>query len=348
MTKLAYFWHKRTFLSFLAIILIVAIHNSATNQYHLPADAFTNFADLIHQFFAYGLGALAVPLFFFISGLTFFRNYRPNLYPAKLKSRFRSLVIPYLIWNIVGLLLAILYTYTPLSSLITGREAFAPSLENILSGIFLYKYNYTFWFLYNLIIFVVLTPLFDLLSRYRWLGLLTSLALLILPVFIPSFCNINCYFIIFYFLGCFLGKHYFSFFSRHRSRKISLCAAAIFLLFLALHLLKVFNAIQLPVIVSQAVLIILVLSFWCLSDLFIAKIKSRPLYQEVFPTYILHPFIIAIIVKLIYLLAPTTSWMVPVNEIASTILAIVITLTLARFWHQKLPRSYRLLFGGRS
>ena len=163
-SNLFYFWHKKTILSFIAIIFVVIIHNSATNQYtSLPPDTITSFTTHLHNFLAYILGSVAVPFLFFISGVAFFRNYKPNLYFTKLKSRTKSILIPYLIWNIFGLLFAIAYTYTPLSQLISGREAFTPTLPNILEGIFLYKYNYPFWFMYTLIIFVILTPLFHLL-----------------------------------------------------------------------------------------------------------------------------------------------------------------------------------------
>jgi surface polysaccharide O-acyltransferase-like enzyme len=44
---------------------------------------------------------VAVPLFFFISGYLFFRSgmFSRKIYIGKLKSRFRSLLIPYIIWN---------------------------------------------------------------------------------------------------------------------------------------------------------------------------------------------------------------------------------------------------------
>ena len=187
--QLAYYWKKKTILSFVAIILVVIIHNSAINQYNISPDFLTSFTTFIHNFFAYGIGAIAVPIFFFISGISMFRDYRPNLYPQKLKSRIKTLLIPYLIWNTVGLLFAILYTYTPLSNIISGREFFEPTVRNILEGIFLYKYNFQFWFLYDLIIFVILTPIFNIMISKKWLSIIFSIVFLILPNFFSSFLN---------------------------------------------------------------------------------------------------------------------------------------------------------------
>ena len=156
--SLDYFWKKKTILSFIAVVFIVIIHNSATNQYALTPDFFTQTTNGLHTFFAYIIGSVAVPFFFFVSGIAFFRNYQQNLYFKKLQSRIKTILIPYLIWNIIGLLFAIIYTYTPLSSYISGRELFDPSVKNIFEGIFLYKYNFQFWFLYDLIIYILLTP----------------------------------------------------------------------------------------------------------------------------------------------------------------------------------------------
>ena len=134
---LSYYWHKKTVLSFLAIIFVVIIHNSATIQYSLTDDFLSNATNLIHNFFAYGLGSIAGPVFFLIAGISLFRNYKSSMYTEKLSSRIKSLLIPYLLWNIIGLLLCILCTYTPLANYITGRELFEPTFPNILSGIFL-------------------------------------------------------------------------------------------------------------------------------------------------------------------------------------------------------------------
>ncbi len=50
------------------------------------------------------LGDIAVPAFFFVSGLLYFATYdgSPRCYARKLHSRIHSLVIPYLLWNLIG------------------------------------------------------------------------------------------------------------------------------------------------------------------------------------------------------------------------------------------------------
>lgn len=340
-----YFWQKKVFLSFFAMFLVVIIHNSATSQYSLSPDIFTKTADTMHIFFAHGLGSLAVPLFFFLSGFTFFRNYKSDSYFKKIRSRIKSIFIPFLIWNTIGLLFAILYTYTPLSSFIAGREPFYFSISNVFEGIFLYKYNFQFWFLYDLMFYIILTPLFFLTLRRKWLSLCCGIIFFILPNFFDSFLGVNLYFLIFYYIGCFLGKFYFSRFSRAFPSRLSTFALVVFVICLSLRTLSLFNIILVPNVLSHLNLVVLVLSFWICSDLFITKVSQKKYFAESFPLYALHTYFLSSIIKIIYLLAPQNSILLLFNEIFSPLLTVAIVTTIALIWHKKLPKSYSLVFG---
>lgn len=345
---LAYFWKKKTILSFAAVTLIVVIHNSATNQYSIPPDTITDTTNILHTFFAYILGSVAVPFFFFISGVAFFRNYKPNLYFTKLKSRMRTILIPYLIWNTVGLLFALLYTYTPLANYISGRELFDPSIKSVLEGIFLYKYNFQFWFLYDLIIYILLTPLIDLLTTHKTIGLATCIFTLFLPLITPSFLGINTNFTVFYIVGCFIGKHYLSLATKPSTKPLRITSLITTICLLIIKTLSVYNIISLPSTISQIILLLLLFSTYFASDLVLTKIKTAPNYiKESFPLYTLHTYFVAIIIKLIYLINPTSSIMLLLNEISSTVITIIIVVSISKLLHQKLPKLHNLLFGGR-
>ena len=124
------------------------------------------------------LSSISVPSFFFISGFLFFYRVsfdRPT-YHRKLKSRIRTLLIPYLIWNLVGFLL---FSFKHL-----------PVFAHILPGIHAYPYNWqTFfdsfwaiswdpkrtaispingplWFIRDLMIVVIFTPVLHWLIRH--------------------------------------------------------------------------------------------------------------------------------------------------------------------------------------
>ena len=348
-SNLSYFWHKKTILSFIAIVFVVIIHNSATNQYTtLPPDTITNFTTHLHNFLAYILGSVAVPFLFFISGVAFFRNYKPNLYFTKLKSRAKSILIPYLIWNLFGLLFAILYTYTPLSSYISGRELFTPTPGNILAGIFLYKYNFQFWFLFDLMFYILLTPIINLLIHYKISGFITCFLALLLPLLTSSFLNINTNFTVFYILGCFIGKHYLPYFTKPSTKSLRLTSLLATIILLTIQALTFYNLIPTPHIISQLILVLLLLSLYFASDFFLTKIKTTPKFtKESFPLYTLHTYFIAIIIKLIYLINPNSSLMLLINELSSTLITIIIVVSISSLIHKKLPKLHTFLFGGR-
>ncbi|MBO7132517.1 acyltransferase [Candidatus Saccharibacteria bacterium] len=346
--KLDYFWKKKTLLSFIAVIFVIIIHNSATGQYNISTDFFTTLTYNYRNIIAYGLGSIAVPLFFFLSGFTMFRNYTLKHYPSKLKTRAKSLLLPYLIWNIISLLFIILCTYTPLANYISGREIFTPSTNNILEGIFLYKYNFQFWFLYDLIIYTLLTPLTYFLIKNKYLGALSSIIILFLPTLFTSLLHLNLNFTIFYFLGCYCGKHYLNLFALPSSKKTVSLSCLLFFIFLILKILLNFGILSPPSILPNIILIGLLFSFWFFSDCFIQKLQPKKYTAETFPIYTLHTYFLAAIIKTIYLLGPKTTSMLFFNEIISSLLTVIIVTLIAYYWHKKLPRIYSFMFGAKT
>lgn len=345
---LTYFWKKKTILSFVAVIFVVIIHNSAINQYSVDHDYFWYTTNFLHNLFAFTLGGVAVPFFFFISGLTSFRNYQPNHYPKKLKSRTKTILIPYLIWNIIGLLFSVLYTYTPLSLYISGRELFILSPQSIFEGIFLYKYNFQFWFLYDLFFYILLTPFINILINHKYLGILTCILTLLLPLLTPTFLHLNTFFTVFYVFGCYIGKHFLPFFTKPATRPIIISSVIITITISIIRTLSIYNLIAIPTTISQTLLLTLLLSAFFVSDLFIKKIKQAPQFtQESFPIYTIHTYFLAIIIKLIYLINPSNSIILLLNEIISPVITIYIVIAISRLWYQKSPKSHKLAFGSR-
>jgi surface polysaccharide O-acyltransferase-like enzyme len=120
-------------------------------------------------FFQEGICRLAVPCFFFISGFLFFRGLQQwswDEWKRKLRVRVRSLLIPYLLWNIIALL-----AYWGWSNLTGARISLFEEYQN-LGGIRIF-YNRTgalpigpqasplddpLWFIRDLMYFILVTP----------------------------------------------------------------------------------------------------------------------------------------------------------------------------------------------
>ena len=63
----------------------------------------TSLYEIFRFSFVEGIARIGVPLFFFISGFLFFYydDFSKNVYLGKIKKRFKSLVVPYIFWNLV-------------------------------------------------------------------------------------------------------------------------------------------------------------------------------------------------------------------------------------------------------
>lgn len=127
---------------------------------------------IINHIVHYEVTKMPVPLFFIFSGYLFFIGLNPfsfSVYGDKLKKRFRSLLIPYLFWNLVVLSLYLalkvilpslpsdaLLDYTLVDCLRTFWAV--PGTDHPLC--------YQFWFLRDLMMAVILSPLIFLIIRY--------------------------------------------------------------------------------------------------------------------------------------------------------------------------------------
>lgn len=160
------------FLRFPLIIAVVCIHtileDSVIQGVSLRAE---NMRFPIHNTFFHILSdeisSIAVPLFFFISGFLFFyktSSFTLEDYFRKLKKRIKSLFIPYIFWNLVGLFLVFLAQIF-LSSFLSGRNK--PLVDYSIIDWLNVFWDYgngvpicsQFWFVRDLIIVVILSPI---------------------------------------------------------------------------------------------------------------------------------------------------------------------------------------------
>ena len=117
-----------------------------------------------------------VPCFFVLSGFFIYRGVgrlTPSAYVGKLRSRVATLLVPYLLWNLIASCLLIVKArwlgYPGFG--VIDAEGFHPlaylgGFWSVYDG---YPFDFVLWFLRNLIVFVVVSPLFYIVARYRWM-----------------------------------------------------------------------------------------------------------------------------------------------------------------------------------
>lgn len=182
------------YLRFPLIIAVVFIHSplTATISTGTISGAESSFPYASITFYAISqiIARIAVPLFFFMSGYLFFRNFETwswALYFSKLKKRIKSLLIPYIIWNLIVIVgFFIVQTFIPILSSGDNTPIRDFSITDFIKTFWMgvnnsgYPINFPLWFMRNLILIIILSPLVYVIIRYTK----------IIGLFILGFCFI--------------------------------------------------------------------------------------------------------------------------------------------------------------
>lgn len=150
-------------LSFLFSILIVGAHAGHTG------------ANVMHRIFPGFLVFAAVPFFFLISGVLMFKDYQPTWqwWLVTLRKRSTSLYVPYLIWNVVYLVLKYVcgslrfdqVSIVDIIGVVTGIDI----LTEPACG--------PFWYIRALIIFTLIAPVFGWCFKHLRIGMVLLVVL---------------------------------------------------------------------------------------------------------------------------------------------------------------------------
>ncbi len=155
-------------------------------------------ADFIIHFVSQGIARVAVPVFFLMSGYLFFWGFvwSKEGYLNKIKRRIKTLLIPFLFWNIATLLFVGTAQAVPaLHSFFSGKNPLISTFGffdyfNAIIGLTQRPIAYQFWFVRDLIILILLAPLIHVVNRYlslAFLGLVFICWLInVWPVYMPS------------------------------------------------------------------------------------------------------------------------------------------------------------------
>lgn len=121
-------------------IFVVYIHSDNTTQYELNGKI-GDIAKFIEGIIAPSIINVAVPIFFLVSGLLFFRDYNWNKVLSKYKSRIKSIAIPYFAWNSIYTLVAIFFSVSIIGKYMSDAwKMDSVSVEEIINGILFHKY----------------------------------------------------------------------------------------------------------------------------------------------------------------------------------------------------------------
>lgn len=306
----------------------------------------------IQNFISNGLTRIAVPMFFLISGFLFFLDQKFELKDiwVKIKKRFRTLVLPYLIWTLFGLLL-----YFTLQSIPQSQSFFTKKLIKDytflewMNAIFNEPIPYQLWFLKDLIVMVFLSPII-------YFAVKNTREVFLCIVFGFWLFNQDTIFLtsealLFFSLGMYINIQHKK--AIEITTKSTLLIAAVWfgLLFTKTVLGFYDSPKAYETLMLKASIIVGLLSFWTLYDLFAkSKTEATSLDKWVgfsFFLYAFHEPFFTIIKKAFFSVLPKT----PVSYFLvygiAPLLIIAIALIVGKILKDKLNPFYALITGNR-
>lgn len=146
---------------FICTLLVIAIHYNSKEHINTESLGFT-FNYYLQEYLTNGIARVAVPYFAIVSGFFFFLKFRKiQDYKKNIQSRFWTLLVPYLLTSLLFFLIESTYQYYP-----NDRSLFY-SPSDALSTILLSPISIQHWFLRDLIILSLISPLLLILKNSK-------------------------------------------------------------------------------------------------------------------------------------------------------------------------------------
>ena len=292
-----------------------------------------------------GIGELCMRWFFAVTGFLLFRGLTFQNLTRKLKTRFYSLFIPYILWCTIYII----------KSFLQGRQQWS-FYEIIAQTFFLRVWPplSAFWYVYAVFLMALLSPLFLVFFRNQKVGAVFVLVWAIVATktfhlrFIPY--NGHYYFIgsmirysTAYIIGSFYGNMY-----REDNRAENLSSLKYLAIFVVAACLFDHAVPEFYVMMTGSVMPILMLFLMPIPSC----LKNRKIYHLILLIYATHESIISLSLDRIYQILLSVPWIVPVSGLIGRVLCMVlvciVNLLAYRVMHRFTPSILKLLTGGRT
>lgn len=340
-----FFTHKISTVNGIMCVMVVFLHSYNIERYtNLKYSMTEYFESLISQ----TIGDLAVPGFFFMSSILFFQNYSIDKLWQKYRSRFFSCFIPYILWNIIYLIAFIVLTAFPITNSFMDTKELQLNLRIILEAVFLHKYNGAFWFIYQLLLFVIVSPFIFIIVKRKW-GIFLAFLLMIMRFKtnripnIPDGLMVNS--LIYWVLGAWFVIHKRELIY-HRCNKRNICLLGAIIFVVIRFVYEFLLGSEINYCILDILLLINVLFVWFGFDVLNFN-KTYDRMKMSFFIYALHPLVVDAIKKGVSVLLPDNDFMALANYFISALFGIIICLGIAHLLSCYFPQVLRLLCGGR-
>jgi peptidoglycan/LPS O-acetylase OafA/YrhL len=340
------------FLRFYLIIWIVFIHIGIRVQDYGVG------VKVVYDLFSQILSRVAVPLFFIISGYLFFLNkdeketFSKKTYTRKMKSRVKTLLVPYLIWNFMAIvyLLVLQSMNVDSSYFVYSKDVTTYTIKDFLLC-FSYRAGdepvlFQFWFLRDLILICILSPIVYLLTKYlKFIPLLCLFLFWLIGNHTSKIVDLEGQTLCFFFLGAYL--------SINKKNMVDICRKfSFYSLILYLLLIVLSLSISSPFMnyVRRINIIIgVVATIYLISTIIERKnlIIDKSFAQIAFFIFGFHTFIIKYVQLFFSNLLPNNDLFCVLIYFLSITLTVICCILLYKVLNKVCPWFVSLLVGGR-
>lgn len=324
---------KIRILSFLCTVMVVFRHSRNLVAFW-GSEEVNNYTAYIENTMSI-FTEIAVPIFFIISGYFFFKYdyYNNHDYATMLKKKIRTLVVPFLFWNIIGALILSLYDPLKIGS----------SIESGIYNLLLSKWNGPLWYMRDLILIMFISPL------YLWIFKINNKILYILIFLILFFrwWPIDTEILstegqLFFFIGGIIRKY--------KTILDHNIPTFMFTLLLILWCIFCFNLFPLPEInIHRLNTIIGIVILWRIVDFLSQNIYNflYSLSYYSFFIYVMHTYLVKFIKRIISYFYYGNDLIALLAYLMVPLLTIIITISIAKYWKIKSHNTYYIATGGR-
>lgn len=333
-----YISYKIKNISFVLTILVVILH-----AYNLESNPSLSAVSFIQKFISYGIATIAVPIFFMISGFLFFYNFEPSIesWIKKYKSRFKTLVIPYIIWCTSWMIILYGIQLIPsLKGIFSNMVLSEFSLQEILKYTYKYPIPFQLWYISALIEGVIISPLIYFVIKR--MGSISGPILLILWFF-----NILDYPRALFSIGCFIAVNEISF-NKEFKKSTYITIVISFIICTLIKTYLSYSDISYLGIIGNLVILLGGISIWMSYDKYcnnLNRVISIAKYSIFI--YFLHEPLQSVIIRILLKLLNNYEIKFTAVYLISPLLTISICLVVAIFMNKYMNKFYKVLTGGR-
>jgi surface polysaccharide O-acyltransferase-like enzyme len=348
------FSQKLIKISFFLMVLVVFIHSYNLGYSNSVLKNDINLNHFVQNFISQGIARIAVPLFFFISGVLYFYKFEMSWksYYNKLKKRLNTLVLPYLIWSIVGILFYLFLQLNPFTAKFFSDSSeliIKYSFVKLLDTIFIHPIPYQFWFIRDLFVLILIAPVGIMLNKYLkgyWILLLIFAYIFNLSTVIVSTGSL-----LFFFLGGFIVANKFKFLKKKISFKLTLFLTVLWISFYFLRASGTLNYLGYYLEISHKVFIIIgILSIWTMYDYIFSNVQEtnlNPIFKTTFFLFAIHEPLLTFFRKFLLIKFGTNELQLLIVYFLCPVIIIAISTFSSMLLKKAFPKIYLISTGGR-